>query len=148
MDDLEYIRYLMLYSDQKYPYKKAKADPGLGESFDRSNNYMKKHGNTRKLSHEEANRILLNEKNGRMMVRDIDEEYTPKAEKQLQNIEQMFTESVPKPSLENEIEMLKKQLAAKEQELKARSNPPSNNEGFTPRNLKDTGYSDKINDNN
>jgi hypothetical protein len=174
--DVEYIRYLMLYSDQKYPFEKAKSDPGLTESVRSVKKYMKDKGVTRKMSHEEAQQILLNERNASREVRDIDDEYTPKAEKflkSLENSEPVQHQSQPQTDLEKEVAMLKKMLHDKEAELKARSNvqpsgqqniwPKSNEgksettefghkhvrpDGIIERKLKDTGYTDKINDKN
>lgn len=157
--DLEYIKLLMLYSDQQYPFKMAKSDPGLGESVKGVNRYMNKHGNARKLDNGEANRILLSEKTASRMVRDIDEDYTPKAERSLNNIEQNFNKP-PETDLEKELARLKQMVQEKEAELlRARSAitptpqqtlppkgsvPPSDG-GIIERKLEDTGYSDKIN---
>jgi hypothetical protein len=150
--DLEYIKLLMLYSDQQYPFKKAKADPGLGESVRNVNRYMDKHGNARKLDNGEANRILLSEKTANRMVRDIDEDYTPKAEKSLSNIETGLNKP-PESNLENELLRLKEIVKEKEAELqrmRSGTTPPLKG-GVTPteggiveRKLEDTGYSDKI----
>lgn len=151
--DLEYIRLLMLYSDQKYPFEKAKSDPGLTDSVRGVKKYFKEHGQTRKLDHREANQIMLNEMNARKFVRDIDEDYTPKAEKQLNNIESTFIPQTQSNNLQDEIAMLKKQLQEKEAELRARSvnqtpeppKKPDQGNGIIERRLEDTGYSDKIN---
>lgn len=168
--DLEYIRWLMLYSDQKFPFEKAKSDPGLSESVKSVNGYMKKHGNSRKFTHEEAQRILLQEKQAREGFRlerdtddisDLDNDFTPIAERQLNEIEKKGN---LQSDLENEVAMLRKALRDKEAELQARSGkeePPKANKtpmspkdfgGFNrgngeivERKLEDTGYSDEIN---
>ena len=131
--DYEYIRWLMLYSDEKYPFEKAKSDPGLSEGLKSVNRYMDKHGNSRKFDNSEAQRILMHEKHAREQFmlnkargqrggrdRDDDHNYidfTPKAENQLNEIEnKMNTQS----SLENEVAILRKQLQDKEAELQAR----------------------------
>ena len=79
--DVEYIRYLMLYSDMKYPYVKAKSDPGLSEGLRDVNRYIQKNG-SQKLSNAEAKAIMLMEKHIKSQVRDIDEEYIPKPKKE------------------------------------------------------------------
>lgn len=60
--DVEYIRLLMLYSDMKHPYVKAKADPGLAEGLRSLGKFLSDHGETRKLNAGEANRVLLMER--------------------------------------------------------------------------------------
>ena len=134
MLDYEYIRYLMLYSDEKHPFEKAKSDPGLFESVTNVNRYMDKHGESRKLDNAEAKRILLQEKQAREKFRlnkrggerdgkpDRDEDnmfsdFTPKAENQLNEIENKLG---AQSNLENEVAMLRKALQDKEAELKAR----------------------------
>lgn len=59
--DVEYIRLLMLYSDMKYPYQKAKADPGLSEGLRSTGRFLKDHG-TRRITAGEANRVMLMER--------------------------------------------------------------------------------------
>jgi hypothetical protein len=163
--DLEYIKLLMLYSDQQYPFKMAKADPGMSESVKGINRYMNKHGQSRKLENGEANRILLSERTASKMVRDIDDDYTPKAEQTLGKIEESFKGNVeprytppPNNDLEKEIARLKQMVQDKEAELqRARAGnitqpplplkgavPPTDG-GIVERKLEDTGYTDKIN---
>jgi len=79
--DVEYIRLLMLYSDMKYPYVKAKSDPGLSEGLKDVNRFIQKNG-SQKLSSAEAKAIMLMEKHVKSQVRDIDEEYVPKPKKE------------------------------------------------------------------
>jgi hypothetical protein len=160
--DLEYIKLLMLYSDQQHPFKMAKSDPGLSESVKNVTRYMDKHGNARKLDDGEANRILLSERTAKKLVRDIDDEYTPKAEQAMKNIENSFNKP-PESSLEKELARLKQMVQEKEAELlRARAGntptppqqqplpskggvvPPADG-GIVERKLEDTGYSDKIN---
>ena len=75
--DVEYIRLLMLYSDSKYPFKKAESDPGLSEGLKSVNKFM--HNNrSRKLSDNELREIVLREQLIKKQVRDIDEQYKPK----------------------------------------------------------------------
>jgi hypothetical protein len=132
--DYEYIRLLMLYSDEKFPFEKAKSDPGLSESEGSVNRYMDKYDSNRKFDNGEAQRILMHEKHAREQFmlnkargqrggRDRDDgqnnyiDFTPKAENQLNEIEnKMNTQS----NLENEVAMLRKALQDKEAELQAR----------------------------
>lgn len=60
--DVEYIRLLMEYSDMKYPFVKAKSDPGLRDGMRNINKFMQDHGSSRKVSNVEANRIMLLER--------------------------------------------------------------------------------------
>lgn len=127
--DYEYIRLLMLYSDEKFPFEKAKSDPGFFEGLTSVNRYMNKHETSRKFDNVEAQRILLQEKQARekfMLNKSRDSEddnvfsnfdFTPKAEKQLNEVEnKLNTHS----NLENEVAMLRKALQDKEAELQAR----------------------------
>jgi len=130
--DYEYIRLLMLYSDEKYPFEKAKSDPGFSEGLTNVNRYMSKHGTARKFDNSEAHRILLQEKKAREQFmlnkakgergeRDRNEmnpftDFTPKAENMLNEIE---TKMNSQTNLENEVAMLRKALQDKEAELKA-----------------------------
>jgi hypothetical protein len=59
--DVEYIRFLMEYSDMKYPYVKAKSDPGLAEGLKNTQRFLRDNG-SRKINHSEANRIMLLER--------------------------------------------------------------------------------------
>jgi hypothetical protein len=151
--DYEYIRLLMLYSDEKFPFEKAKADPGLGESVGNVNRYMNKHGASRKFDNADAHQILLHEKHAREQFmlnkargqrggRDRDDDqnnyidFTPKAENQLNEIENKIN---VQSNLENEVAMLRKALQDKEAELKARTEAPKTeqpnvwgNFNFTP----------------
>jgi len=128
--DYEYIRLLMLYSDEKYPFEKAKSDPGFSEGLTNVNRYMNKHGANRKFDNSEAHRILLKEKQAReqfMLNKAKGErggsddmnpftDFTPKAENMLNEIE---TKMNSQSNLENEVVMLRKVLQDKEAELKA-----------------------------
>jgi hypothetical protein len=79
--NVEYIKLLMLYSDVKYPYVKAKTDPGLSEGLKDVNKFIQKNGSY-KLSNAEAKAIMLMEKHVKTQVRDIDEDYVPKPKKE------------------------------------------------------------------
>jgi hypothetical protein len=59
--DVEYIRLLMEYSDMKYPFVKAKSDPGLSEGLKSTSRFLRDHG-SRKINHAEANRMMLLER--------------------------------------------------------------------------------------
>lgn len=59
--DVDYIRLLMLYSDIKYPFVKAKADPGLSEGLRSTGRFLRENG-TRKIERSEANRVMLLER--------------------------------------------------------------------------------------
>lgn len=59
--DVEYVRLLMLYSDMKYPYIKAKADPGLSEGLRSTGRFLRDNG-SRRMNPAEANRIMLLER--------------------------------------------------------------------------------------
>lgn len=129
--DYEYIRRLMLYSDERFPFEKAKSDPGLTEGLKNVDSYMSKHGSSRKFDNSEAHRILLQEKQARERFmlnksrgerggRDRDEmnpfiDFTPKAEQKLNEIEDKMNSH---SNLENEVAMLRKALQDKEAELK------------------------------
>lgn len=163
--DPEYIRYLMLYSDQKYPFKMAKADPGLGEGMKSVNRYIEKNG-SRKIDPAEAHRILLMEKKRQQEAgfsrirRDItgrdrdddsgqtlmDHDFTPKAEQQLNEIER---HNKSKSDLEKELANLKKLVQDKEAELKARLNEQTPQSKYQkparPLSPKDFGSFDKGN---
>lgn len=172
--DYEYIKYLMLYSDQKYPFEKAKSDPGLTQSVRDVKGYMSKHGNTRKLDHGEAKRILLNEEQGKKRkysqfevdARDVDPEI-PQTRNIVENISNTQQGSKSGAELENELAVLKKMVMEKEAEIKANASKiiekksdesffnrlmpnkkqesPQSDGGIVERKLEDTGYSDKIN---
>ena len=66
--NVEYIRLLMLYSDAKHPFVKAKADPSLSESLGSVARYFRDQGATRKLDNTEANRIMLLERHARRVA--------------------------------------------------------------------------------
>lgn len=160
--DHEYIRYLMLYSDKKFPFEKAKSDPGLTDSENNINRYIEKNGNTRKFENQIAKKILFEEEHGKkqFLLHRNDYEKLFEREKMEQspnNLNRNVNE------LEKEIESLKALLKNKEAELnnhlsnKQSSPPPvwgqilpkqqlqSNDDGIIERKLKDTGYTDKIN---
>lgn len=59
--DVDYIRLLMLYSDIKYPFVKAKADPGLSEGLRSTGKFLRENG-SRKMDRGEANQIMLLER--------------------------------------------------------------------------------------
>lgn len=67
----EYIRLLMEYSDARYPYKKAKADPGLAEGLKSVRQYLT-NNSTRRESSSDLNRTLLLEKQikAKMMIEE------------------------------------------------------------------------------
>lgn len=57
----DYIRLLMLYSDVKYPFEKAKADPGLTEGLKSVRQYLQ-NNSSRRENASDINRMLLLEK--------------------------------------------------------------------------------------
>lgn len=65
--DIDYIRLLMLYSDAKYPYQKAKADPGLSEGLSSVRRFLNDHGATRRVDTGDANRVMLMERHAQMV---------------------------------------------------------------------------------
>jgi len=145
--DYEYIRYLMLYTDQKYPFEMAKSDPGLAEGLRSVNTYMAKNGR-RKLTDAEAGRILMTERTIRRQVRDIDRDYEPGDQAPVAAQPPQKTQA----DLESELALLRKAIQEKEAELRNSavhkiSSPTQTkgDSGIIERNLKDTGYSDKIN---
>lgn len=75
--DYDYIRLLMLYSDAKYPFEKAKADPGLSEGLRSVNKFMQ-NNRSRRLNNNELREVVLREQMIKRQVRDIDEQYIPK----------------------------------------------------------------------
>jgi len=145
----------MLYSDQKYPFEKAKADPGLTEGFHSVNRYLANHGR-RKITGNEAGRILMTERTIRKQVQDIDRDYEPQENLTPQPTPAPVVPQQPQKTqaeLENELAQLRKAIQEKEAEIKntairkvsAPISPQPSNDAIIERNLKDTGYSDKIN---
>lgn len=59
--DYEYIRFLMLYSDEKFPFEKAKADPGMTEGLRSVRKYLQ-NNSVRRENASDLNRMLLLEK--------------------------------------------------------------------------------------
>lgn len=59
--DYEYIRFLMLYSDEKFPFEKAKADPGMTEGLKSVRQYLQ-NNSVRRENASDVNRMLLLEK--------------------------------------------------------------------------------------
>jgi hypothetical protein len=57
----------MLYSDMKYPYVKAKADPGLAEGLRSTARFLSDHGATRRVDVVDANKVMLMERHAQMM---------------------------------------------------------------------------------
>ena len=61
--DIDYIRLLMLYSDVKYPFVKAKSDPGLSEGLKSTGRFLRDNG-SRRMIQNEAKQIMLLERIG------------------------------------------------------------------------------------
>lgn len=73
----DYIRLLMLYSDVKYPFEKAKADPGLAEGLKSVRQYLQNNGSRRENA-SDINRMLLLEKQTKQRMKRMSEEIKSK----------------------------------------------------------------------
>jgi hypothetical protein len=132
--DIEYVRYLMLYSDRKFPFDMAKSDPGMSESYNRVNKYMNKHGNNRKILREDAREIQSNEDNVyKRMQRDFKsqlERNSREIESQREVKENQFQQprENSRVQIEQEVLALKRALEEKERELLRAKAANNNNE--------------------
>lgn len=94
--DYDYIRLLMLYSDVKYPFEKAKADPGLAEGLRSVRQYLHNNGNTRRESSSDLQRALLLER--QMKNRMQRDEMMKRMEEQLRQQLKDKTPNIPPAS--------------------------------------------------